>query len=434
MANNQPVNQYKRDHIRLYPNGQNETFVDIKQVITDFSITESVHQHSLMCTMNVMDGLNMLEDLQLEGDEYIDMQLSKDTPEGKIKYKHKFYIADIINYVRPKPGVQTYQLICVSEHAYLNQLMLLNRKFEGNIGKLVKDILVKDLNQEDTIGHISNSTHTIKGIYPSLRPVNAIQWLTRNAFDNGYPYFFYETLRDNAVTFTSLKELANASVEAEYEQRPYYNDINPMDKKDQIEQRKKVLSVSTPTETSIFNSLKKGAYGSSYTSIDISTKEYVIDKEYRYDDSFIITDNKYRSYKKSKKFLDKGLEEFVGAKDYNASLNSLAFTGFKNYHDALSENIQNASSKTASMEASQINVNVCGDPRIAAGTKIRLKIPKSIDPELNKSGSKSIDNNKSGVYIVYDIEHKFSYDQEYFMNLHCRKDTSNIDYDKEVEL
>ena len=86
------------------------------------------------------------------------------------------------------------------------------------------------------------------------------------------------------------------------------------------------------------------------------------------------------------------------------------------------------------MEASQINVNVCGDPRIAAGTKIRLKIPKSIDPELNKSGSKSIDNNKSGVYIVYDIEHKFSYDQEYFMNLHCRKDTSNIDYDKEVEL
>ena len=66
MANNQPINQYKRDHIRLYPNGQTDTFVDVKQIITDFSITESVHQHSLMCTMNIMDGLNMLEDLQLE--------------------------------------------------------------------------------------------------------------------------------------------------------------------------------------------------------------------------------------------------------------------------------------------------------------------------------------------------------------------------------
>ena len=450
MANNQPINQYKRDHIRLYPNGNydpsatlgtNTTkFVDIQKLVTDISITESLHQHSLMATMNVMDGLNMLEDLQLEGDEFIEMQLSQETPEGKQRFKHVFVISDILNYVRPKPGVQTYQLICVSEHAYLNQLMRLNRKFEGNIGKLVKDILTSDLKQDQKIGEISQSTQTIKGIYPSLRLINAIRWLSRNAVDNGHPFYFYETLRhkDNKVSngkiyFKSLKELATAQVIAEYEQKPFYNDINPMDKKDQEEQRKKLLSISTPTETSMFNQLKKGAYGSTLSSIDIATKTIVIDKEYRYDDSFVIADNKYRSFKKEKKFLEKGLEEFIGARDYNASLNSLSFSGYSNYHDAMSENIQNASSKTASMEASQINVNVCGDPRITAGAKIRLKIPKSLDAELNKSG-KSIDQNKSGVYIVYDIEHKFNYDQEYSMNLLCKKDTSNIDYDKEVEV
>ena len=85
------------------------------------------------------------------------------------------------------------------------------------------------------------------------------------------------------------------------------------------------------------------------------------------------------------------------------------------------------------MEASQINVNVCGDPRIRAGAKIRLKIPKSLDAELNKSG-KSIDQNKSGVYIIYDIEHSFNLDFEYTMSLQCKKDTSNIDYDKEVDV
>ena len=158
MANNQPINQYKRDYIKLYPNGNydpsagsksNTTkFVDIKQLVTDISITESLHQHSLMCTMSVLDGLNMLEDLQLEGDEFIEMQLSQETPEGKQRFKHVFVISDILNYVRPKPGVQTYQLICVSEHAYLNQLMRLNRKFEGNIGKLVRDIVTADLKQD----------------------------------------------------------------------------------------------------------------------------------------------------------------------------------------------------------------------------------------------------------------------------------------------
>ena len=85
------------------------------------------------------------------------------------------------------------------------------------------------------------------------------------------------------------------------------------------------------------------------------------------------------------------------------------------------------------MDASQININVCGDPRIHSGAKIRIKIPKSVDPELD-SDTRSTDKNKSGVYIVYDIEHKFSYDQEYHMNLLCKKDTSQIDYDQEIDL
>ena len=449
MANNQPINQYKRDYIRLYPNGNYSSavannsmskFVDIQKLVTDITITESLHQHSLMCTMNVLDGLNLLEDLQLEGDEFIEIQLSQETPEGKQRFKHVFVISDIVNYVRPKPGLQTYQLICVSEHAYLNQLMRLNRKFEGNIGKLIKDIVSNDLKQSKNIGNISNSAQTIKGIYPSLRPINAVRWLTRNAIDDGHPFYFYETLRhkDNKLAngkiyFKSLKELANASVVAEYEQKPFYNDINPMDKADQIEQRKKILAISTPIESSIFNQLKKGAFGSNLSSIDIATKTIVTDDEYKYNDSFVLGDNKFRSFKKEKKFLEKGINEFPFAKSYYASLNSLSFSGYENYHDAISKNIRNASSKSACMEVSQINVNVCGDPRITAGAKIRLKIPKSLDAELNKT-NKSIDQNKSGVYIVYDIEHKFNFDQEYSMSLLCKKDTSNIDYDKEVEV
>ena len=446
---NQPVNQYKRDSIKLFPNGNyspqglfgenGASFIDIKQLVTDFTITESLHQTSLMCTMNVMDGLNILAKLQLEGDEFIEMQLSKETPEGKIRYKKTWVISDILHYARPKPGVQTYQLILVSEHAYLNQLMELNRKFEGNIGKLIHDILWKDLAQYHNIGDISNSNHTMKGIYPSLRPINAIKWLSRNAFDNGNPFYFYETLKAQSnnttdrIHFTSLSELADADIKAEYEQKPYYNDINPVSDADTIEQRKKILKVSTPVESNVFAQAKKGAYGSTLSSIDIATKTLVIDKEFKYDDSFVLTDNKNRSFKNAKKFLDKTLSEFVGAQSHYASLNSLAFDEYKNYHDALPENIQNASSKRVCMDASQININVCGDPRIAAGAKIRIKIPKSVDPELD-SDTRSSDKNKSGVYIVYDIEHKFSYDQEYHMNLLCKKDTSQIDYDQEIDL
>ena len=453
---NQPINQYRRDYIRLYPNGNYNPagisgtnvaqFIDIRNMVTDITITESLHQSSLMCTMNVLDGLNMLEDLQLEGDEFIEMQLSKKTPEGKfrnanrIRYKHTFLISDIVNYVRPKPGVQTYQLICVSEHAYLNQLLRLNRKFEGNIGKLVKDIVFSDLKQHNNIGHISKSNQSIKGIYPSLRPIDAIRWLTRNAVDNGHPFYFYETLKhrkddtlNGKIYFQSLKELGEAEVAAEYEHKPYYDNINTIDEKDVEEQRKRILSISTPVESSMFGQLKKGAFGSTLSSIDIATKTLVTDEEYKYDDKFVIGDNKFRPFKKEKHLLEKALNEFPFAKSYYASLNSLSFNGFANYHDAISKDISNASSKSACMETSQINVSVCGDPRIHSGAKIRLKIPKSLDAELNKSG-KSIDQNKSGVYMVYDITHTFNIDQEYHMSLLCKKDSSQLDYDKEVEL
>ena len=84
------------------------------------------------------------------------------------------------------------------------------------------------------------------------------------------------------------------------------------------------------------------------------------------------------------------------------------------------------------MEVSQININVCGDPRVSAGSKVRLKIPKSKDADLKGLSRGFVDDNKSGVYIVYDITHTFNFDQEYNMTLLCKKDTSRLDYDKEV--
>ena len=106
--------------------------------------------------------------------------------------------------------------------------MRLNRKFEGNIGKLVKNIVFSDLKQYNNIAEISKSAQTIKGVYPSLRPIDAIRWLTRNAIDDGYPFYFYETLkhRDNntlngKIHFKSLKEMAEEEVAAEYEHKPY---------------------------------------------------------------------------------------------------------------------------------------------------------------------------------------------------------------------
>jgi len=442
---------YERTSIKLWPNGDFDPqglfgevqakSLELKQVVSNMVIFESLLDHSIRATIDVLDANNILEDLRIEGDEYITIEFKKDTPEGKSKYKIRLMVTDIKNYVRPSVGAQTYRLECSSEHDYLNQLTILDRKFEGNIGKLVSDIVKKDLRvSKDHIGTINTKTaKLIKGIYPQLRPVNAVKWLTRNAFENSTPFFFYESIESeelnkkpafNKINFTSLDALSKNPVVAKFERKPY-NTGQMLDEKDDI-RREQILSVSVPQVRSTFEDLQNGAYGSTITHLDISTKTLVTNAEHKHDGKFVILENKFKPMGDAhNKFLDKKITDFPYAKRFYSSQNSLSFDGFDNYHAPVVENIRKAAQKISGMEISKLVIDIYGDPRLTVGSKIDVKIGKALHPDELET-NKVVDESVSGVYIIYDIIHTLTADQKWTSQLNLRKDSSNLDYNSKI--
>ena len=45
--------------------------------------------------------------------------------------------------------------------------------------------------------HIDEGGGNVQGIYIHKREIDAINWLRRNAFDDGTPYYFFESLNPN---------------------------------------------------------------------------------------------------------------------------------------------------------------------------------------------------------------------------------------------
>ena len=430
---------YVRKYVKLYPT--NGSFVDIKDLVGNINFSEALDQASVICTLDILDGIDMLETLKINGSEKIEISIQQKTPLGQTnKINKTFYVSDVINHSRSRPGVQTYQLVCISEMTYLNSFLRIKDKFAGSPGNLIQTILKSRLGvSDDDIYNINtDSGAVLKGVYPNLRPLNAIHWLCRNAFEDSTPFYFFDTLQ-KGIIFDSLKSLVgDEEPEITYEQRPFFknytNDVEEFE-----DSRKRIRKISSDLGMSKYNQGADGTYASTLTSIDISTKEVIEDEPYQYKDNFLIKKhgkkNANAPFPKDKTFLSRTLENFTDARKFHLSLNSLAFgAGTNNYHNHISKFIQKSESIKNGFDFINLNMDVNGDFRLHSGMLVNVKIGKATAKEIafRNGNTDELDNNLSGNYIVYAINHDFG-SKEYVMDVLLKKDSSAIDLNEEVQ-
>ena len=446
--------------IGLYPNNFNpKNKLDgrnITNFVTEFEISEGLNQTSLLAKLTVRDGVNLLEDMRITGSEKISIQVAQEEPgeNGKMnKFYHLFHISDVYNYSR-KLGIQTYNLQLVSRTAYLNQLEIKNNSFNGAIGDEVKKTL-SELMGNDELNHqnvfINSGGGNIKGCYPHLRPIDSIKWLKRNAFDEGTPYYFFESLNYNegdekkrgGLVFESykgfLKNFTDQYVadkgiadEVSYSMVPYGHGQDQGEK--QFKASKRILGMSTTLGMSKFNQIPKGAYGSELTTVDIATKT-VKQKPYEYKDedqlSLRLGGKMYKPFATTEdsKFNDRTLDEYQGRRLYS-SINTLGMEDKKNYHSNLedeSDQLQKSLSIESNLNYIQHEIDLYSDFNLYPGSIIFIAIPKSADPT-SFEGKEPRDMLQSGIYLVTRITHIFK-NNEYKMKVTIGKDRSMLDLD-----
>ena len=394
----------------------NGTEYNIVDLIASLSIDESLYSGSLQSEVNILDAAQLLEKVKCVSGEGLHLVLKRRLLDGQsTKYSHKFRIAEIHSYAKLSPGTATYVFRCVSEHAYISQSKTISKPFNNVPGQLIKNICTDELSIDEKNLSINTETkQTIVGVYPRMRPMYLINWLARRSYDNGTPFFFYETL-GHGIYFESYENLINKESYKEYTYAPSTNTIVGSEENNKI-LASKVLTLSSEFNMSQYMNIGAGAYSSTLHTLDIATKSYDT-QTYAYSDSKLRL-NANGVIPKGSQIQERPLEEHRDSTNFYISLNTSAVSGGSSYQAPANSDILAANAYVQNMDTLELRVEIYGDFNLYTGSTIDINVVKSIDAGDDKRGR---DLFLSGKYIISSITHKFT--DEYRMDLILKKDS-----------
>lgn len=403
--------------------------IDIGQAVRKITITESIYQNGINVDLNIIDEDKILDRIRINGTEKIHIDISRNETNEEF-FKLNLSVFSVDSFSEVTPGMQGYVIRCVSDHIIENQSKTISQEF-SDISKKIKDIASGDLNILINNLEISKVSETCTGIIPKMKPLAAINWLTRNITDAGLPYYFYETTQGKVKLKSQL-----TMINDEYDDQEYINrtHINLLDEKDKLANFEKDLydfekhtieKMNSKLNFSGFNSLANGVYGSNKYSVDIYRKSYKTAKKHEFSDSGLIN--------KEKPFPEKFIEdkELTG-RNFYLNLNSGAFdaeAGFEvasgNYHSIIDDSIQQREQYYHGLDTHSQEIVVPGDFNIEVGKTINLRILNNTFnsvtlPDGEDNGEE--DKNASGKYLITSLVHVFE-DQRFLTRLVCKKDS-----------
>ena len=395
--------------------------IDIKALVPVIEGMESLYSPSIIYSLSVVDSFNLLEQLKITGGEKIEFGIQQKLKNKTHKYKIECYVSDIVNYIKTGPATASYTIKAVSKQMRNESATMLKRAFNGTPGTLIKKICKSDL--EVTPHHINEtSSKQVQGIYPRVRPLHAIMWLTRNSYDNGTPFYFYETLRDG-LHYKSYKEMLDEDPIDEYVYKSFQKD--PVETTAGFEEeRLRVRELSSPEYgLSRYADISRGAFGSTLHEIDISTKQYnQITFDAEKNRLQYLNPNKINVNNQNTLIKSRHANELPDAKNFFISKNSKAYNG-NNYYSQSDIQMQKAIAQKERLHSQEIRLVITGNYDISVGKKIKLRVMRQ-KPEIEGSGK---DKALSGIYLVTQVHHQF--EEGYIMELMIQKDSGELNYE-----
>ena len=399
--------------------------IDIRELVTDITITESLYMGSIDAEFIILDGVNLLEEFKINGDEKIALEIKRkpiDNPINEV-HKHEFYISEVINYARARPGSASYVFRCVSKHAYINNTLTVSGFRDGTIGKIISGIC-KDLDVKKS--DINESTNKVVNcIIPRLRPFAAIKWLNNNSFTTtGAPFYFYETLKEG-VKYKSYEDFIDSDSIGTYSHKPFF-DKTIGDPEYFNESKFKIRKVSSELNLSKYISTGEGAFASTTHSIDISTKEYKEPKEFAYG-SKIKKLNPHKPYPDradNSQYGGKKISEIKSGKNYFISENKNAYDKNGNINSTLRDNLSTGQSYLSTEDTLSHDITISGNFDLEVGNVINVNVEKT---NIGDKGQDHLDKMQSGKYIISSIIHKFG--DEYTQQVEIKTNSFNAKLD-----
>lgn len=423
-----PLDYNIQDLNLITGNGQRTNF---KRLMINISYYEDLFAFCTSGSLSVLDAQGFIENMQLTGNEFIEIQIGKikDAPDNITE------IFRVYKVVKRKPSgnqnSEAYDLLFCSEEMLLNEQIKVSKSYPGTIiSDIIKDILNNYLKVSSSkVGTIESTLGTYDFLIPTVKPFEAISWLSTYARPTSYPgsdFLFWQT--KEGFNFRSLQSLYNDDLFGTYSYTAKNVDY------DEQQNESKETSIQKFEFFKTYDSLNEtaaGTFANRFISIDPTIR------------SFYVTDFDYSKYVSQGSSLNKNppsnyLTNRLGDaqnqtyngvlkmafcnkdEEKNSYISSKGGLGAGIAHDIFIETyVPMRTSQISLANYTKLKLTIPGDPAICAGKVVQLNL-NTLDPTQKR---RQLDKFYSGKYIVTALRHIFT-NEQFQTVLEVAKDSS----------
>lgn len=427
---------------RFLITNQSGKTMDIANLVTSFTIVEEIFSPVVVLNARIRDNINFFEDFGISGQEMIYVKLSKhdwlesDTDTSTIELN--LTVKEYPNYEKSSETLdaQEYNLIAISEYAYLSALQRISRSIHGNTVANIEKIFVNDLNVKSDLIDSPNSKYpcvtNFDGVITIQSPLKATEWIRNKAFDNkGAPFFIFTSISKGKIKIKSWSSMIDDDNFYPYKGFSYklkaFSDSQPLTKSSYAERMEQILGLRSNIKLDKLQQATMGGFANKVQVTDFGVKTFT-EKLFGIDRDKMVMDNrlyrdtqnfKYSEWGQAFGFLSGSSKsthmKYDVSKMHDASISQIStVSGSNNASSVFSDHMNTAKSYLANMESESHEIIVYGDFRLNPGRKIKIEIPKAanideynekINPKIDKP---ELDLRLSGEYVIAVAAHTFA--------------------------
>lgn len=421
----------------LFESERMRNTVELKGVVTDFSLWEHIEKPYLTAEIYFLDGQNFFTNADILGGEKITVRL-KSLEETATAIEKKFYIDKVLFNTKGNDNVEAIGLHLIEDIGYIANLLNVNQSYSGTCTHIIKKIAEGHLGKE--VLTTDNDDQLIKVIVPNLNPLEAMVWIKNRATTvEGFPFYLFSSFTGKKLSFADLISMISQPAINLGQPFTYIQGSSQSD--DASEVRRTIRQYEQENTENLFSLISQGSVGAKYQYIN-TTKNKT--NEFHFDvakDVFrVLFDNNYLPKQQNKvMYSDLYKHNEQEFHEYDSRVIShiggaLAFDNndsptVKSYNesDEIANYKQNAISKAMNkfLKKAPMMITVNGDdflrgdanPTIGNNISILFKNSKT-DKDRSESG---VDHKKSGDFMIFGAEHAFKKSGDYTIRLSCVK-------------
>lgn len=404
MAGNFP-GDFSLSEVWLYPHFGDR--IDIKQLVGEITLYESILNAALQCTIVVQDiSKNLINNLPLMGEERVQIIIRS----NKKQYDLNYYIYKIDGRTMKEKN-QSYVLSCISLEGLRNENFRICERVDGKKSEdLVKQILKQSNFTNKKVSTPDATVYPFNMYIPNWRPFDTIIWLSRRSVPqykkNSVGYLFYETF--DGFSYRSVDRLLDQQQYPNTNTKYSYFQGNQTTGQGTVDEQYRVMNYSSPKAFDLYDDLRRGAYAHNCIYLDINHRSYRVFKTTA--DDFWGDSSHAEKVKPYKTDADGNIDLLKRGSRFIYRPTTINTWGWDENQDTkdtknidpVNLNYEKAFYRYYFLEYNHMEVSVPGDLENRCGNMIYLSIPS---PEQQSKDKVIEDERISGRYMVNSIKH-----------------------------